>query len=428
MKRIIRLGIFLYRLIKVTILLLIVAVILGSSDILHGDEVELIRAFTRNTEFDYVEWTLDALNLKVNQGSLDLAKFIELPQSRAIIYAYLDQVSIVRQLKTQIEMIYADPGVEDPSSAAADFRDLLEVEDSKLIDLGMIAEPILQNQVNAIISKMGLSLGGQSFPPVAYRVSELPLNLVTSPRYEIKRIVDVSLQPGMTTEEKEVLESSIFNSLDLSALVVPVGGIGAYPTMVMQTTNLNWLIDVIAHEWIHNYLTFRPLGINYETSPELTTINETTASIAGKEIGLEVLRAYYPELVPQQSDEATQDPSTFATPEPDAFDFRAEMRITRVTVDEMLAQGKISEAETYMEERRHFFWENGYLIRKLNQAYFVFYGAYNDEPGGGASGDDPVGPLVQELRKNSSSLAEFINLISKVNSYDELVNLAQSRR
>jgi hypothetical protein len=146
----------------------------------------------------------------------------------------------------------------------------------------------------------------------------------------------------MTAEEKEVLESSIFDSLDISALVVPVGGIGAYPTMVMQTTNLNWLIDVIAHEWMHNYLTFRPLGINYETSPELTTINETTASIAGKEIGLEVLRAYYPELVPQQSAEVTEDPSTSATPEPDAFDFRAEMRITRVTVDEMLSQGKIT--------------------------------------------------------------------------------------
>jgi hypothetical protein len=428
MKSIIKLGIFLYRLIKVTILLLIVAVILGSSDLPKGDEVEQIRAFTRNSEFDYVEWTLDALNLKVNQSSLDLAKFIELPQSRAIISDYLDQVSIVQQLKSQIEMIYADPAVQDPSSASALYRDQLQIEENKLFDLSMLTEAILQNQVNATISRMGLSAGGQTLPPIAYRVSELPLNLVTSPRFEIKRIVDVSLQPGMTAEEKEVLESSIFDSLDISALVVPVGGIGAYPTMVMQTTNLNWLIDVIAHEWMHNYLTFRPLGINYETSPELTTINETTASIAGKEIGLEVLRAYYPELVPQQSAEVTEDPSTSATPEPDAFDFRAEMRITRVTVDEMLSQGKITEAESYMEERRKVFWENGYLIRKLNQAYFVFYGAYNDEPGGGPSGNDPVGPLVQELRNNTSSLEEFITLISKVNSYDELVSLVQTRR
>jgi hypothetical protein len=428
MKSIIKLGIFLYRLLKVAILMLIVAVILGSSDLPKGDEVEQIRAFTRDTEFDYVKWTLDALNIKVNQSSLDLAKFIELPQSQVIISDYIDQVSTVQQLKNQIEMIYADPGVQDPTSTSVLYRDQLVVEESKLFDLSMIAEAILQNQVNATISRMGLSSGGQTLPPIAYHVSELPLNLVTSPRYEIKRIADVSLQPGMTAEEKEVLESSIFNSLDISALVVPVGGIGAYPTMVMQTTNLNWLIDVIAHEWMHNYLTLRPLGINYETSPEMTTINETTASIAGKEISLEVLKAYYPELVPQQNDEESQDSSISATPEPDAFDFRAEMRITRVTVDEMLTQGKIDEAETYMEARRQVFWENGYLIRKLNQAYFVFYGAYNDEPGGGPSGNDPVGPLVQELRNNSTSLEDFITSISLVNSYDELVSLAQSRR
>lgn len=427
MKSIAKIGIFLFRMIKITILMLIISMVFGRSDIPTGDEIERIRSFTRNTEFDYVEWTLNAMNAKLNQSSLDLVKFFDVPQSRTVVFDYINQVSTVLQLKNQIELIYADPSVQDPSFASALYRDELIVEENKLDNLSMIAEAILQNQVNATISRMGLSAVGQSLPPIAYHVSELPLNLVTSPRYEIQRIVDVSLQPGMTADEKELLESSIFNALDISALVVPVGGIGAYPTMVMQTTNLNWLIDVIAHEWMHNYLTFHPLGINYETSPELTTINETTASIAGKEISLEVLKTYYPELVPQQINVEIQDSDYSATPEPDAFDFRTEMRITRVKVDEMLAQGKIAEAENYMEERRQLFWDNGYLIRKLNQAYFVFYGAYNDEPGGGPSGNDPVGPLVQELRKNSSSLAEFINLISKVNSYAELVSLVQSR-
>jgi len=427
MKSIAKIGIFLFRIIKITILMVIISMVLGRSDIPTGDEIQRIRSFTRSTEFDYVEWTLNAMNAKLNQSSLDLVKFFDVPQSRAVVFDYINQVSIVLQLKNQIELIYADPFAQDPSFESDLYRDELIVEENKLENLSMITEAILQNQVNATISRMGLSAVGQSLPPIAYHVSELPLNLVTSPRFEIQRIVDVSLQPGMTADEKEMLESSIFNALDISALVVPVGGIGAYPTMVMQTTNLNWLLDVIAHEWMHNYLTFHPLGINYETSPEMTTINETTASIAGKEISLEVLKTYYPELVPQQINVEIQDSDYSATPEPDAFDFRTEMRITRVKVDEMLAQGKVIEAETYMEERRQLFWDNGYLIRKLNQAYFVFYGAYNDEPGGGPSGNDPVGPLVQELRKNSSSLAEFINLISKVNSYAELVNLAQSR-
>ncbi len=50
--------------------------------------------------------------------------------------------------------------------------------------------------------------------------------------------------------------------------------------------------------------------------------------------------------------------------------------------DELLAAGKIEEAEAYMEARRQVFWDNGYAIRKLNQAYFAFYGAYADVPGG----------------------------------------------
>jgi hypothetical protein len=95
------------------------------------------------------------------------------------------------------------------------------------------------------------------------------------------------------------------------------------------------------------------------------------------------------------------------------------MRITRVHVDELLAEGKIEEAEAYMETRRKLFWENGYAIRKLNQAYFAFYGAYADSPGG-AAGEDPVGPAVRALRAQSPSLAAFINRIATMTSFTEL--------
>ena len=95
------------------------------------------------------------------------------------------------------------------------------------------------------------------------------------------------------------------------------------------------------------------------------------------------------------------------------------MHTTRVKADELLAEGKIEEAETYMEERRQFMWDNGYAIRKLNQAYFAFYGAYADVPGG-AAGEDPVGPAVRALREQSSSLADFINRISWMTSFDDL--------
>jgi len=101
------------------------------------------------------------------------------------------------------------------------------------------------------------------------------------------------------------------------------------------------------------------------------------------------------------------------------FDFRAEMHETRVAADALLAEGKIDEAEAYMESRRQVFLKNGYLLRKINQAYFAFYGAYADTPGG-AAGEDPVGPAVRALRAQSKSLADFVNTIAKMTSFQQL--------
>ncbi|MFN2146414.1 MAG: hypothetical protein ACK2T7_13765, partial [Anaerolineales bacterium] len=111
-------------------------------------------------------------------------------------------------------------------------------------------------------------------------------------------------------------------------------------------------------------------------------------------------------------------------PEPPAFDFRYEMYKTRVRVDELLAQGDVEKAEKYMEYRRGVFWENGYQIRKLNQAYFAFHGAYADSPVSSA-GEDPVGAAVRQLREQSNSLIAFIDAISKVKSYAQLLALVE---
>ncbi len=94
------------------------------------------------------------------------------------------------------------------------------------------------------------------------------------------------------------------------------------------------------------------------------------------------------------------------------------MRVTRVQVDALLAQGRIDEAEAYMEQRRHVFLDHGYQIRKINQAYFAFYGAYADQPGAG--GQDPVGPAVTALRARSSSLKAFVDRIAWMTSFEQL--------
>jgi len=74
-----------------------------------------------------------------------------------------------------------------------------------------------------------------------------------------------------------------------------------------------------------------------------------------------------------------------------------------------------------MEARRQVFWEQGYRIRKLNQAFFAFYGAYADQPGGSAgSSENPVGDAIRTLRTQSPSLAAFLNRISWMWSWEQL--------
>jgi len=90
-----------------------------------------------------------------------------------------------------------------------------------------------------------------------------------------------------------------------------------------------------------------------------------------------------------------------------------------VRVDALLAEGNIDEAEAYMEAQRLFFWDQGYAIRKLNQAYFAFYGSYADTPLGPA-GEDPVGASVRELRARSASLIDFVNRMAWLTSFEDL--------
>ncbi len=402
------------------ILFIIALLFLNGSAVSTGGITSQARSFTRGIEFEFGAWTLDAITTKFSHWSLNLHRFLSPADQSRLVLEYLDQLRRVQVLNAEVTVLVGDPSPDLWDETGHLFHEELVRETARLEALGPLAESILQSQLMDIVHEAGLSVLGQVIPPSLYRASDVPQSLILSPRTEIVQALDISLLPGQTAEVMEQLEESIFQALDHSALVVPIGGIGTYPTMVMQTADLVWLTEVIAHEWVHNYLILRPLGMNYFTSPELRTINETTASLAGKELGRMILEKYYPDHLPPDPDSPHADTMP-VNPDVDVFDFRAEMRQTRERVDELLSRGEVEQAESYMESRRVFFWEKGYPIRKINQAYFAFYGAYNDEPGGGASGDDLVGPAVTAFRAQFETLAEFIRSIAWIDSYEKLL-------
>jgi len=402
-----------------TMILLTMSVVLVGSTVSLADPLEQIHTFTREIEFDYVTWTLNSLGIKLGESALGTANYQPLEEQSKTVLADLDLIRQINQMEAELNDIYADPNISDPETASADLRRQLNDLKDQRNKLEPLAEAILQDQVNEIATQANLSFGGQTFPPVLYHTTPPPDAMIISPRDVIRQDYSISISPDISVDRMEELEGKVDQSLDVSSLVVGIGGIGLYPTMVMETTDINGLAEVVAHEWVHNYLTLRPLGISYMNSPELRTMNETVASIAGKELGRAVVVKYYPEYLPPETPPAEPATGNSQTPSPPVFDFRAEMHHTRVTVDRLLAEGKINQAESYMELRRRYLWDAGYHIRKLNQAYFAFYGAYADQPGG-AAGEDPVGGAVRSLRDKSTSLAVFINRMSWMWNFEQL--------
>ncbi len=416
---------------EITVLLFILALLTGYSNPSLTDSIEKVRAYTRQIEFNYLDWMGNAAMVKLRSASIGIPYTLNHESQKQIVTEYMRVTQSILDKEYRLEQIYADASITDKESASKDVRDELKELYSRQTSLAPLAEAILQDQVSVILSEIGLSAVGQPVPGVLYHSTSLPYALVVSPRDRIEQMANISINTDITVDEQAALEEHVDDGLNTSSLVVPIGGVGVYPTMVMRTTNLPWLLSTISHEWIHNYLTLRPLGVLYAETPELRTMNETTASIAGNEIGELVIERFYPELKTASHLTFGLVSAPFDHPEPGdvlrpPFDFREEMHETRVTVDAMLADGKIEEAEAYMEQRRLVFLQHGYLLRKINQAYFAFFGAYADSPGG-AAGEDPVGPAVRALRDQSDSLADFVNTISWMTNFEQLQEAINSQ-
>jgi len=235
--------------------LLAISFLLTGSVLPPGGLSTQVHRITQGIEFDFITWTLDAMIAKLSNWGFSLEKFIPEERQSEMVLEYLTQVQNVNALNSEILLIYADPAIPNPDTVSQARRVERDREVERLASLAPLAESILQSQLMTVINQTGLGTLGQVLPPSLYKSSEIPTSLVISPRTAITQVLDISLEPGLETEVMENIESTIFSDLDHSALVVPIGGIGTYPTMVMQTTNIVWLSEVIAHEWTHNFLT-----------------------------------------------------------------------------------------------------------------------------------------------------------------------------
>lgn len=400
--------------------LLLSLLLLGGSSVPAG--MTIWRSIDRISEawdWDIIGWEFSNVRAKLAAQAVQPLAGLTADEQARLVRDYLRRAQSLAVLEWQLDQLYAEaaPGAAEDAASAPDSaidavaqRRQMEAQIAVLREQQSLVrgavEQAIQGQVGAVLGEQQIGALRPAFPPVWFTFTEPPRKLLASPRDRIETAYYAMLQPDLPADERERIETDIQHTYNLSAYVAPIGGLGAYPAIVTDQAPLGWVLSTVAHEWVHNYLTAFPLGFSYGVGPELTILNETIADIAGDELGAAALAEFYPELVRPFPGKDEPAPSALDAGAP-PFDFAVEMRQTRQVVDQFLAAGRVEDAEEYMQIRRLLFEENGYPIRKLNQAYFAFHGNY----GTTAAASSPIGPKLQQLRALMPDLRTFLETV-----------------
>jgi len=374
-----------------------------------------LRSIVKPYRFSVVVWEFRSLPQIIGERFLGRAPEIE--DEIGVVKDYFVVVGRIKSLRSEIGAISVGSKTGDIAVLEAELNKLQGQR--KVLDKAV--EGIIGKQVDRVLAEQGIFnpmvKSKFRFPPLIFKLTEPPHLLVISPRDRIESMREIVLQPTIGLEEMEAVEAAS-DELGVSSLVVELGGFAAYPSIVTHNADRRFIIDTVAEEWLHQYLNFKPLGFRYlldlagiARNYEIATMNETVAGMVSKEIGGLVDKEYCAE--------GADLPPPVSEP---GFDFNREMREIRGAVDRYLERGEIEPAEEYMEQKRRFIVSKGYDIRKLNQAYFAFHGAYADQP----VSISPIGVELRELRERSDSLKDFLETVAAMSSRQELSELLKA--
>ncbi len=410
-----------------TVLLTALAVLLVLTATGRGDAPSELRRLAGPYAQDLVRWEFThALDKWVHLASVVLLRrSTDDDDRRAEVEEFFALGDELRGVDAELERTLASPeaglgaaGASAPEAILAQ-ADTLE---ARRAEIRAAVEETLEATISEVVDELGIirRVGPVRWPPVDFTFERQALVLVRSPRDAIVRLEDVLLDPGISVLDQIALEEGVEATSDeISAIVVRLGGLATYPAQVIPTASLHTTLNLASHEWLHHWLFFRPLGRGWFAGGELQSINETVANIAAEEIGdlaLERLTGEAFEREPWRPRERRSEPPA------DVFDFSREMRVTRLRLDELLADGRVVEAQAYLEERRLAFVANGHQLRRLNNAWFAFHGTYADSP----AAVSPIEAQLRAVRAQAADLGAFLDRVSAIAEVGELEAMARA--
>ena len=228
-------------------------------------------------QFDFAGWWLGAIAAKLGHELILPQNGMTQAQQVEFVHEYAQQVTAYQQLEAKIMRAFVDPNNANPEASTAGLRTERQAVRNWLNARQNLAEAIIQEQVESILREEGFAMGGQVLPPLRFRFTELPDLLIVSRRDKIERIASRELTTGLPVDEQDRIENQVDQRFDVSSIVEPIGGLGAYPTMLPETSSLLWLLGVAGHEWVHNYFLYMlaPIGWNYADDPQARIDDET---------------------------------------------------------------------------------------------------------------------------------------------------------
>ena len=276
-----------------------------------------------------------------------------------------------------------------------------ELYDSAMFSQRTVSSSQRDEFIKLILKESILNSGFDSiFPPLNFSIEKAPNILIMSPRDNIFLEKTILLTPSINIDQIIDLEEEVENLTGNSILIDELGGLAVYPSIINDNNNVVSILETAAHEWVHHRLILTPLGRRYFGNAFMKELNENVAQLAGNELARKA-SSFIPECNYGSDVQVTTNALK---------GHREFLGLVRDDVEAMLKAGSIEQAEKYMEDQRIILAKSGYVLRKLNQAYYAFHGMYGDDPVASSG----IYAQLLNLRSQSQDLHSFISLIGDV--------------
>jgi hypothetical protein len=151
--------------IRQILIFLVMAFLLTRSVMRLEQPVDQARLFTGGIEYDYIAWTLNAIQEKAAQAQLNPVQYLTPDQQERLVLRYFELVRELEITQAQITFLYTDPRVVDPEKQAAELLARQKNLEKSLDHLAALTEGILQFQISQVLSEQGLGFLSQQVPP-----------------------------------------------------------------------------------------------------------------------------------------------------------------------------------------------------------------------------------------------------------------------